>query len=51
MSTAQTEYVLVFECCGNEVPLGLTREIGAHGDHCLACDTPAPDTYVEGRPR
>lgn len=41
------EYVLVFDCCGNEVSLGLTREVGQHGAYCLSCETEAPDTHIE----
>lgn len=40
-------YKLVFECCGNEVPLGLDSMVGHHGDWCLKCDTEDPETTVE----
>lgn len=45
----RSEYVLVFECCGNEVSLGYDDAVGAHGDYCLACDTDNPDTRRERR--
>jgi len=39
-------FELHFECCGNVIPLGFDRNIGSHGDHCLACDTANPPTSV-----
>lgn len=44
-----TQYTLVFECCGNEIRLGQTPEVGQHDDHCLSCDTANPETEVESR--
>lgn len=39
-------FELYFKCCENTVPLGSTRVVGQHGDHCLACDTANPATEV-----
>ena len=43
------QYVVVFDCCGNEVLLGWDNKVGKHGDYCLACDTESPKTTVETR--
>lgn len=40
------QYELWFKCCGNTVPLGLTPEIGEHGEYCQACDTNNPGTEI-----
>lgn len=45
----RSEYVLVFECCGNEVVLGYDDTVGSHGDYCLACDTDNPETRRDRR--
>lgn len=40
-------YKLVFDCCGNEIPLGRADSVGMHDEFCLACDTENPETRVE----
>jgi hypothetical protein len=39
-------YKLKFKCCGSELTLGMEREIGNHGDYCLACNTENPKTEI-----
>lgn len=46
---SRKRYLLHFECCGNEVPLGRDRRVGNHGDFCLACETDNPETEVRAR--
>lgn len=43
----RTEYVLIFECCGNKITLGDDGRVGAHDQFCLACDTENPKTNVK----